>query len=143
VTVKNLAGKLSILVYSGTVDKLLPMAIITSGAVSMDMDVHIFATFYGLLGFKKGMAQSNQKFSKDFEEMVPMIKEQLKKKNVPSWYDMLKKAKENGKVKIHACSTACDLLGITKNDLDPIVDEIVGVGTYLAEASESQVTLFI
>jgi peroxiredoxin family protein len=141
--VKRLAGKMSIMMYSGTVDKLLPLAIITSGAVAMDMEVNVFVTFYGLLGFKKGMAQTNQTFIKDFEEMVPMIKEQLKKKNVPSWYDMLKKAKENGKVKIQACSTACDLLDIKKNDLDPIVDDIVGVGTYLAQASESQVTLFI
>ena len=56
---------------------------------------------------------------------------------------MLKKAKETGKVKIQACSTACDLLDIKKSDLDPIVDEIVGVGTYLTEATESKVTLFI
>jgi peroxiredoxin family protein len=141
--VKNMAGKMTIMMYSGTVDKLLPLAIVTSGAVATDMDVTIFVTFYGLLGFKKGMVESNQKFSKDFEELVPMIKDRLKLKNTPSWYDMLKKAKEMGKVKIQACSTACDLLGITKNDLDPIVDEMVGVGTYITEASESQVTLFI
>lgn len=106
-------------------------------------EVNVFVTFYGLLGFKKGMVETKQKFSKDFEEMVPMIKEQLKKKNVPSWYDMLKKAEETGKVRIQACSTACDLLDIKKSDLDPVVDEIVGVGTYLTEATESKVTLFM
>ena len=140
---RNLAGKMTIMMYSGTVDKLMPLAIVTSGAVATDMDVTIFVTFYGLLGFKKDMVQTNQKFSKDFEELVPMIKDRLKVTNTPSWYDMLKKAKEMGKVKILACSTACDLLGIKKNDLDPIVDEIAGVGTYITEASESQVTLFI
>jgi len=138
-----LSDKMTIMMYSGTVDKLLPLAIVTSGAVSMDMEVNIFVTFYGLLGFKKGMVETNQKFIKDFEEFVPMIKEQLKKKNIPSWYDMLKKAKETGKVRIQACSTACDMLDIKKGDLDPIVDEVVGVGTYLAEASESKVTLMM
>jgi peroxiredoxin family protein len=141
--VNNLAGKMTIMMYSGTVDKLMPLAIVTSGAVASDMAVTIFVTFYGLLGFKKDMIQTNQKFSKDFEELVPMIKDRLKLKNMPSWYDMLKKAKEMGKVRVIACSTACDLLGITKNDLDPIVDEMVGVGTYISEASESEVTLFI
>jgi peroxiredoxin family protein len=135
--------KMTIMMYSGTVDKLLPLAIVTSGAVASDMEVTVFVTFYGLLGFKKDMVQTNQKFSKDFEELVPTIKERLKLKNTPSWYDMLKKAKEMGKVKILACSTACDLLGITKTDLDPIVDEIAGVGTYISEAAESKVTLFI
>jgi len=52
-------------------------------------------------------------------------------------------AKKSGNVKIHACSTACDLLDVKKDDLDPIVDDIVGVGNYLSEASESKVTLFI
>jgi peroxiredoxin family protein len=131
------------MMYSGTVDKLMPLGIVTSGAVAMDMEVNIFVTFYGLLGFKKDMVKTNQKFSKDFEELVPMIKDRLKVTNAPSWYDMLKKAKETGKVKIQACSTACDLLGIKKDDLDPIVDEMVGVGTYLAEAAESKITLFI
>ena len=138
-----MSDKMTIMMYSGTVDKLMPLAIVTSGAVSMDMEVNIFVTFYGLLGFKKGMVETNQKFIKDFEEFVPMIKEQLKKKNIPSWYDMLKKAKETGRVKIQACSTACDMLDIRKDDLDPMVDEIVGVGTYLAEASESKVTLMM
>jgi peroxiredoxin family protein len=141
--VKKMAGKMTIMMYSGTVDKLLPLAIITSGAVAMDMEVNVFVTFYGLMGFKKGMPQTNERFIKDFEEFAPVIKEQLKNKNIPSWYDMLKKAKENGKVKIQACSTACDLLDVKKDGLDPIVDEIVGIGTYLSEASESQITLFI
>jgi peroxiredoxin family protein len=138
-----MSDKMTIMMYSGTVDKLMPLAIVTSGAVSMDMEVNIFVTFYGLLGFKKGMVETNQKFIKDFEEFVPMIKEQLKKKNIPSWYDMLKKAKETGKVRIQACSTACDMLDIKKDDLDPIVDELAGVGTYIAEASESKITLMM
>ena len=132
------------MMYSGTVDKLLPLAIITTGAVATDMDVSIFLSFYGVLGFKKEMVKSNQKFSKDFDELVPMVKDRLKLTNgFASWYDMLKKAKEAGKVTIKACSSACDLTGVTKNDLDPIVDEVVGIGNYIAEASESQVTLFI
>jgi peroxiredoxin family protein len=134
---------MTIMMYSGTVDKLLPLALVTSGAVAMDMEVNIFLTFYGLLAFKKGMVESNQRFTKDFEDMVPMVKEQLKKKNFASWYDMLKKAKGTGKVKVQACSGLCDLFDIKQSDLDPIVDEVVGVGTYIAEASESQVTLFI
>jgi peroxiredoxin family protein len=138
-----LANKMSICLYSGTVDKLLPAAIITTGGVAMDMEVDIFLTFYGLRAFTKEVVHSNIKFGKDFEEMAPMITKLLQQKNVPSWYDMLKKAKDSGKVKIHACSTAADLFDITKDKLDPIVDDIVGVGSYLAEASESQVTLFI
>jgi peroxiredoxin family protein len=138
-----MADKLSIILYSGTVDKLLPVAILTSGAVTMDMDVDLFVTFYGIHAFSKEGVKTNKRFSKDFEEMAPMITQKLREKKVPSWYDMLKEAKASGHVKIHACSTACDLLDVKKENLDPIVDDIVGIGNYLSEASESKITLFI
>jgi len=135
--------KVSILLFSGTVDKLLATAILTSGAVAMDTEVDIFATFYGIHAFSKSAIKTNMTFSKDFEEMVPMIKQKLREKNIPPWYAMLAEAKKSGKVKIHACSTACDLLDVKKDGLDPLVDDVVGVGNYFAAAAESKVTLFI
>lgn len=144
-TVINMAvkDKVSILLYSGTVDKLLPAAILTSGAVAMDMDVDIFVTFYGIHAFSKEAMRTNKQFSKDFEEMVPMITQKLREKNIPPWFDMLAEAKRSGNVRIHACSTACDMLDVKKDDLDPIVDDVVGIGNYFSDASESRVNLFI
>jgi len=138
-----MAKKMSICLFSGTVDKLLPAAILTTGAVAMDMEVDIFLTFYGLNAFKKDMVHTNTRFSKDFEEMAPMITEQLKKQNVPSWYDMLKKAKESGTVRIHACSTAVPVVGMEEEDLDEIVDDVVGVGNWVAQAEAAEINLFI
>jgi peroxiredoxin family protein len=139
-----MAGKMTIMTVSGTVDKLLPLAIMTTGAVATDMEVSIYLSFYAVLAFKKEMVKSNQKYSKDFEELVPLVKDRQKLTNgYATWYDMLKKAKAAGKVKIRGCSSACDLVGVTKDDFDPIVDEIVGIGNYIKEASESQITLFV
>lgn len=138
-----MADQLSIVVYSGTVDKLLSVAILASGAVAMDTKVDLFVTFYGIHAFSKEGVKSNKKFDADFPEMVPMLTQKLKEKNVPSWHEMLTEAKKSGLVKIHACSTACDVLDVKKENLDPIVDDIVGVGNYLAEAAQSSITLFI
>ena len=44
-----MADKMSIILFSGTVDKLMPVGILASGGVAMGMDVEIFATFWGLL----------------------------------------------------------------------------------------------
>jgi peroxiredoxin family protein len=137
------ARKLSICVYSGTVDKLLPVAIMTSGAVAMDMEVNLFVTFYGLHAFRKDQVQKNMKFSKDFEEMAPMLMKNMGEMKVPSWYDMLKDAKKSGKVRIMGCSTAAGVMKVEKKDLVDIVDEVVGVGTYLDMAADSDITLFI
>ena len=57
----------------------------------------------------------------------------------PIW--TLKKAMANG-VKIIACSMSMDVMGIRPEELIDGV-EIGGVGTYLGDAEESDVNLFI
>lgn len=138
-----MAEKLSIIVFSGTVDKLYPVSILASGAVAMGMDVDIFLTFWGLNAFFKDMVKTNTRMSKDFEDMAPLVMQVMKEKKVPSWYDTLKRAKELGNVRIHACSMTLDLLDIKKESLDEIVDDIMGVGEFIETARDSKITLFI
>lgn len=131
------------IVFSGTVDKLYPVSILASGAVAMGMDVEIFITFWGLNAFRKDQIKQNTKISKDFEEMGEAMMKMMQAKNVPSWYDILKQAKSVGNVKIHACSMTMDLMGMTKEHLDDIVDDVVGVGSFIDIAKDSKITLFI
>jgi len=140
-----MADRLSMVVFSGTVDKLFPVAIMASGAVAMEQEVNIFLTFWGLDAFRKGEPQTNMRISKDFEDKGQAIMALMQQKQVPSWYQTLKTAKElgNGNVKIHACAMTMDLMGMTKDDLDPIVDDVVGVGEFVEEAQKGKVTLFI
>ncbi|MDG7040676.1 MAG: DsrE/DsrF/DrsH-like family protein [Nitrososphaerota archaeon] len=139
----NMAKRMSIVLFSGTIDKLMAASILATGAISMDMEVDFFVTFWGLNALKKDMVASNTRFSKDFEEMAGPMMQLFKAKNVPSWYETLKKAKTNGKVRIHACSLAADVMNVKKEDLDGIVDDIVGVGSYIDQADGAAITLFI
>ncbi len=138
-----MSDRLAIVVFSGTVDRLLPAAIIASGGVAMGMDVELFLTFWGLNAFRKDSINSNTRFSKDFEDMAPMMVQLMKDKNVPSWFDMLKRAKEIGNVKVHACAMTYDLLGMKKEDLADIVDDVIGVGEFIGMAKDAKITLFI
>ena len=70
-----------------------------------------------------------------------MMKRIMNDKNIDSLEDMMKKAMDNG-VKIIACSMSMDVMGIRKEELIDGV-EIGGVGTYLGDAEESNVNLFI
>ena len=136
-------NRMSMVVFSGTVDKLYPAAIMASGAVAMGMDVEIFLTFYGLDAFRMGMPQKNQKMDVNYAELAPMLAQMMKEKNVPSWYEMLLKAKEMGNVRVHACAMTLDLMGLKKENLDPIIDDIVGVGEFVSNAKEGEITLFL
>ncbi len=140
-----MADRLSMIVFSGTVDKLFPVAILASGAVAMGQEVDIFLTFWGLEAFRRGAPQQNMRFSKDFEDKAPAMAALMQQKQVPSWYETLRKAKElgNGAVRVHACAMTMDLMGLTQDDLDPIVDDVVGVGEFVEEAQKGKITLFI
>jgi peroxiredoxin family protein len=134
---------MSLVVFSGTVDRMYPVAIMASGAVAMGMEVEIFLTFYGLDAFRRGQPLKNQRTDVNYGEMAATLAQLMKAKNVPSWYDMLVRAKEMGYMKVHACSMTLDLMGLKKEDLDPLVDNIVGVGEFVNNAKEGQITLFI
>lgn len=138
-----MADRLSLVVFSGTVDKLYPVAIMASGAVALGKDVEIFATFYGLEAFRKGQPQKNMKMDANYPEIGPMMMKVMMQKKMPSWYDMLRQAKEMGNIKVHACATTYDLMDMKKEDLDPIVDDVIGVTEFLSKASEGGITLFL
>jgi peroxiredoxin family protein len=138
-----MANKMTLIVFSGTVDKLMPVGILASGAVAMGMEVEIYLTFWGLQAFRKGAPEQVAKMSVDYQDMAPMMMQLMQEKNMPSWYDTLKQAKDLGTINVHACANTMDLMGMTQDDLDPMVDDIVGVAEYVEFARNSEITLFI
>ncbi|MGC9117165.1 MAG: DsrE/DsrF/DrsH-like family protein [Conexivisphaera sp.] len=136
-------GRLAMVVFSGTADRLLPVGIIASGAVAQGMDVDVFLTFWGLLAARKDQLDAPPKFSADYSEMARAMGELMRAKNVPSWYETLKRAKEVGTVRVHACAMTYDLMGMKKEDLADIVDDVIGVGEFVDMARNADITLFI
>ncbi len=135
--------RMSIVVFSGTVDKLMSVSILATGAAAMGMEVELFLTTWGLEAFRKGSYKTNMRVSQDFEDYAPAMMEQMKEKKVPSWMDNLKGAREIGDVKIYACSMTMELYGMKLSDLEPIVDEVTGVASFVEHAKDSRITLFI
>jgi peroxiredoxin family protein len=138
-----MAERMSIIVFSGTVDKLMAASILGTGGAAMGMEVEIFLTTWGLEAFRKDGYKTNMKVSKDFEEYAPVMMEQMMAKKVPSWMDNFKNAKEIGDVKIYACSMTMELFGMKLEDLEPIVEDVTGVATFVERAKEGKITLFV
>lgn len=153
--------RVSIIVFSGDLDKVLPAFIIATGAAAMGMQVSLFFTFWGLNALKKRRDLSGKGFlEKLFALMTPvgteglgvskmnffgigakLLRTLMKRKQVASLEELAQMAREMG-VKIIACQMSMDVLGITKDELwDGI--EVGGVATFLADAAKSKVTLFI
>ena len=136
-------GKLSMVVFSGTMDRLMPVGILASGAVAMGMDVDIFLTFWGLQAFAKASQGKPPKFSGYYADMAPMFAQVMMQKNVPTPFETLRTAKKLGHVRIYACTMTMDLLGQTKADFIDLVDQTAGVGEFMDQAKDAKMTLFI
>ena len=135
--------RMSIVLFSGTVDKLLAASILATGAAAMDMEVDLFLTTWGIEAFRKGAYKTNTRVSRDFEEYGSVMRELMAAKKAPTWWENLQGAREIGDVHIAACSMTMELFGLTLNDLEPVVDEVTGVATFMERARESKVALFI
>src|SRR6266436_7698494 len=124
--VKIMADRMSIIVFSGTVDKLMAASILTTGGAAMGMEVEVFLTTWGLEAFRKDGYKTNMRVSKDFEDYAPVMMEQMMAKKVPSWMENFTNAKEIGDVKIYACSMTMELFDMKLEDLEPVVTEVTG-----------------
>ena len=153
-------SNMTMVVFSGDLDKAIAAFIIANGALTMGKKVTMFFTFWGLSILKKKNLSKKSFIEKMFAMMLPknsqdlpvskmnffgigakMIRSVMKKKNIMSLEELMKKAKDLG-VNITACTMSMDVMGISKEEL---IDGINygGVGQYLGEAEKSNNNLFI
>jgi len=134
--------KLAIVVHSGTLDKLLCAFILGSTATSMDMEVHLYFTFWGLNSLVKGKLEKAG-LPATYKDMEEPLKRKLKEMKYPTPYDILKRMKASGLLRIYACSPTMEMFGVKKEDLIPEVDAIAGAATFLEVASDADITLLV
>lgn len=135
--------KMSLIVFSGEMDKAYPAFILATGAAAAGMEVTMFFTFWGLNLLKKG-GLSKAKLSKMnmFGLGKSMVKKRMAKVNVAPLEKLLADAKELG-VKILACDMTMGVFGVTKDNLISEVDEFAEVGSYISDSKDSDINLFI
>lgn len=149
--------KLCIILSKGSLDMVYPAFMIGTTAATMGTEVHIFFTFWGL-GVLNKKKVGSLKVSPVGNPGIPMpniigmlpgmtamatrmMKGKIKETKTPTVPEMVTTAKELG-VKLHACSTSMEFLGVNKDDLIPETDDIIGASTFL-KLSEGGQTLFI
>jgi peroxiredoxin family protein len=156
--------QLSMVVFSGDLDRMLAAFIIAVGAAAMYERVVMFFTFWGITAMRdinKHVKKADVMASM-FGKMLPkgstklklsqmhmaglgtsMMKGLMKKKGVMSLEDLMKTAANYG-VEIVICEMSMDLMGF---NLEEFIDypniSLGGVAKFLQEAGESKVTLFI
>jgi peroxiredoxin family protein len=139
-----MAGKVTIIVHSGDMDKVYSAFIVANGALAMGMEASLFFTFWGLQRLKKGALEKGSLSKMNMLGLGKwMVKRRMKKAGAASLERLLHDFRELGG-KILACDMTMQIMGIKREDLrDDLISDYCAVGTYIDEAKESTITLFI
>jgi peroxiredoxin family protein len=155
--------KLTLVVFSGELDRALAAFILATTAAAMDIEVTMFFTFWGLNIIKKneGPIKSKGIIRKMFNVVNRggtkrltlskfhmlgigefMIKKLMKEIKHPTLDELIKMSYDMG-VKMIACTTSCGLMGVPEEAFRSEVDSLSGAAYFLDEARNSKTTLFI
>lgn len=153
--------RVSIVVFSGELDRVLAAFVIATGAIALGQQVSLFFTFWGFSALRKKKIASGKNFYEKMMSMMSpsgskslpvskmnffgigarMLRQMMKDKKVESLEDMMKLAEDSG-ARIVACEMSRELMGISDEEILGSVEH-GGVATFLADALRSRVTLFI
>ena len=137
-------NRTTIVVHSGDMDKIYSALIIANGSLAMGMEASLYFTFWGLERLKKGGLEKGPLSKMNMLGLgKKMVKGRMKKANVASLDRLFADFKELGG-KIIACEMTMEIMGISKSQLrEDLIDEYGAVGTYIRDARDSKITLFI
>lgn len=122
---------LSLVLFSGTDDKLNAAAVLAAGAAAMGRKVNVFLQYWALDAFRKDRIREDHGLA---PEAGPEGEAAYRKHGGQHWSEIFRQAKEIGDVKIHACSLSMETFGLTLEDLDPLVDDQEGVASFFMDA---------
>ena len=153
--------KLAMVVFSGDMDKLFAAFSIATGAAASNMDVTMFFTFWGLRALKKKVRTGRSFFGcllgifygGDINRSSPskmsfggigrwMFKKMMKAKRVPSLAQLRQTAVDLG-VRLYGCQMSMEVMEIPREKMIDEVAQCVGVATFIEQAQQADVTLFV
>lgn len=153
--------RVSVIVFSSDLDRVLAAFVIATGAAAMGQQVSMFFTFWGLSVLKKDTQLSGKTvFQKMMAVMSPgssqslpvskmnyfgvgakMLRSMMKEKNVSSLEEFIAMARDMG-VRMIACEMSRDVMGIAESEMVGGL-ESGGVAAFLADSLKSRTSLFI
>ena len=125
---------LSLVLFSGTDDRLSSAAILAAGAAAMGRKVNVFLQYWALEAFRKDTIREPHGVAPEAgPEGKGLVR--MSMQSGQHWSEILRQAKDIGEVAVHACALSMEMFDLTKDDLDPLVDDVEGVAAFMSDAS--------
>ncbi|QWU15978.1 Peroxiredoxin family protein [Paenibacillus sophorae] len=155
--------KMNLLMFSGEYDKAMAGLILANSAREIEVEVTIFFAFWGLFLVRdpeKMTLEDKSIYEKLMDVITPkgpeqlplsrmnfsglgkwMLEEMIEDQGAPKLIHFLKGARKKN-IKFYACKLSVEIMGFKPEELLPEV-EIIDAATYLKDALESDLQLFI
>ncbi len=129
---QNQNTSFAIIVMSEELEKIHAAALVGSMAAMTGTTVNYFLTMNALKAFlKENVSDKNFKTGDVGKAMI--------EKDVTLFPKLLENGKEMGELNIYCCALAMDVMGWKKEDLIDVVDDVIGVTTFLGMAQDAKV----
>lgn len=125
---------LSIVLFSGTEDKLHAAATLAAGAAAMGRPVNILLQYWALDAFRSDRIGNGGRLAFEAAPGSPTDSSAL------PWVETLRMSKELGEVQIRACAGSLDYLHLDVSELDALVDSAGGIAAFFADAGDGPIT---
>lgn len=155
--------RMNLLMFSGEYDKAMAGLILANSAKEIDVDVTMFFAFWGLFLVRdpdRMTLEDKTLYEKLMTWMTPkgpeglplsrmnfsglgkwMLTEMIEDKEAPQLIHFLKGARKKN-IKFYGCKLSVEIMGLKPEEFIPEL-EIIDAQTYLRDALESDVQLFI
>ena len=130
----------SLVLFSGTADKLHSAATLVAGAAALGRPVNVLLQYWALDAFRSDRIEADHGLAP--EAAAAGASAPVHGSAAIGWLEAFRAAKELGDVTIQACSGSLETLGIDVTSLDPMVEGAAGVASFLLAADDGQI-LFI
>ena len=153
----------TLIAFSGDLDRIWPTTILATTAAAGGMDVAVFFTFWGLYSLvkeekritgdnwmTKGLSLMNRGSAEhaglsklNFGGAGPLMMRKLAKEHGVAMPEELMEMAQDLDVKLWPCQMTMDLMGLKREDMIDGLDEPAGAATALARMQKSAISLFI
>ncbi len=124
---------LSLVLFSGTDDRLSSAAILAAGAAAMGRKVNVFLQYWALEAFRRDTIRDSHGVAPEAgPEGKGLVR--MSMSSGQHWSEILRQAKDIGEVGVHACALSMEMFDLEKDDLDTLVDDVEGVAAFMADA---------
>ncbi|MFX1508189.1 MAG: DsrE family protein [Promethearchaeota archaeon] len=130
-------GKYIIVCSEGSFDKLQTAALVASGAIMNDHSVVMFFMHDAVWAMHKSNPSMKLKTNSVYPEVTEKVEKVRAEGKYVLWDSILEDLKDIGDLEIIVCAQIAEILGLSKGDFLPLVDQVAGVATFTEEAADA------